>query len=196
MRKGEQTRHMIISKSSPLFNQKGYASTFISDVMEETGLKKGGIYRHFESKDELSVEAFQFSVKTISAHYKRALEGKKSAQERLLAFIDAFQALANDIPIPGGCPLMNAAIESDDTSSVLAPHVRSAMAKLLSFVERLVAEGQEKGEISKEVNGKQAAIVIVSTLEGALAISRLYQDVDPIENATAHLRDYVRAISI
>src|SRR5580704_4083396 len=51
--KGEQTRQEIIRKAAPIFNQKGYSGTALSDLMRATGLGKGGIYRHFESKQEL-----------------------------------------------------------------------------------------------------------------------------------------------
>src|SRR5215469_8373534 len=54
VRKGEQTRKEIIRKAAPIFNQKGYDGAALSDLMRATGLEKGGIYRHFESKQELA----------------------------------------------------------------------------------------------------------------------------------------------
>ena len=61
MTKGEQTRREIVQKAAPLFNQKGYEGTSLSDLMKATGLQKGGIYRHFSSKEELATEAFDYS---------------------------------------------------------------------------------------------------------------------------------------
>jgi len=63
MRKGEQTRREIIRKAAPIFNQKGYNGAALSDLMRATGLEKGGIYRHFESKQELAGEAFDHAWK-------------------------------------------------------------------------------------------------------------------------------------
>jgi TetR/AcrR family transcriptional repressor of nem operon len=40
MTKGERTRREIVEKAAPLFNQKGYEGTSLSDLMEATGLKK------------------------------------------------------------------------------------------------------------------------------------------------------------
>lgn len=194
MRKGEQTRRMVIEKASSLFNQKGYTSSFISDVMRETGLKKGGIYRHFESKEELAYEAFQFLVDAVSEHYSKALEGKTNAKERLLAFINAFQVLEKDEPIPGGCPLMNAANEFDDTTSTLIPHVQDEMSNLLAFVESEIIKGQENNEINKDTNTRQASIIIISTLEGALSLSRLFKNPEPMNNAVEYLHSYVQLL--
>src|ERR1700720_2588708 len=61
MRKGEQTRQEIIRKAAPIFNQKGYDGAALSDLMRATGLQKGGIYRHFGSKEELAAEAFDYA---------------------------------------------------------------------------------------------------------------------------------------
>jgi AcrR family transcriptional regulator len=62
MRKGETTRQRIIEKSAPIFNQKGFAGSSMQDVMEATGLEKGGLYRHFSGKEELAAEVFRYTV--------------------------------------------------------------------------------------------------------------------------------------
>ena len=75
MRKGEQTRQDIIRKAAPIFNQKGYDGAALSDLMRATGLKKGGIYRHFESKQELAVDAFAHAWKiSFDARFEGAGE--------------------------------------------------------------------------------------------------------------------------
>ncbi len=61
MRKGEQTRQEIIREAAPIFNQHGYEGAALSDLMKATGLEKGGIYRHFESKQQLAAEAFDYA---------------------------------------------------------------------------------------------------------------------------------------
>src|SRR5580704_13485841 len=63
MGKGELTRQRIVTLAAPIFNQKGYAGTALSDLMRATGLEKGGIYRHFESKQELAEDAFDHAWK-------------------------------------------------------------------------------------------------------------------------------------
>ena len=61
MGKGDQTRQEIIRKAAPIFNQRGYDGAALSDLMKATGLEKGGIYRHFESKEQLAAEAFDYA---------------------------------------------------------------------------------------------------------------------------------------
>ncbi|RZK05397.1 MAG: TetR/AcrR family transcriptional regulator, partial [Flavobacterium sp.] len=44
MSKSEQTKQFIIEKAAPIFNKKGFAGTSMNDILEATGLAKGGVY--------------------------------------------------------------------------------------------------------------------------------------------------------
>ena len=63
MPKGKETRARIIAEAASLFNQRGFEGGSLSQLMEATGLEKGGIYRHFSSKEELAAEAFDYAWK-------------------------------------------------------------------------------------------------------------------------------------
>jgi len=61
--KSDRTRQLIVEKAAHLFNVKGYAATSMSDIIEATGLAKGGIYGHFKSKEAIASEAFDYASK-------------------------------------------------------------------------------------------------------------------------------------
>jgi len=50
-----------VEAAAPIFNQRSYAGSSLNDLMEATGLKKGGIYRRVASKEELAAEAFDYT---------------------------------------------------------------------------------------------------------------------------------------
>lgn len=51
--KGQLTKRNIIGKSLQLFSVKGYYNTSINDILDATGLKKGGLYGHFAGKEAI-----------------------------------------------------------------------------------------------------------------------------------------------
>ncbi len=53
MTKAEQTKDTILNAAQKLFTTKGYEATSVSDILNETGLSKGGLYHHFKSKEEI-----------------------------------------------------------------------------------------------------------------------------------------------
>jgi AcrR family transcriptional regulator len=189
--RGEGTRENIIRQAATLFNQHGFAGSSMSDVMAATGLQKGGIYRHFESKEQLAVEAFDYAVSLVGRRFAVALEGKTHAIDRLDAIVSVFAGLSTDPPVPGGCPVMNAGIENDDGNPVLRERAREAMDGLRGLVARVAQRGKERGEVRPEVDGDALASVMVCMLEGAVMMSRLYGDDVHVARAAAHLRRYL-----
>ena len=66
MSKGEQTRQRILERAAPLLNRQGYQSAPVSEIMRVTGLQKGGLYNHFESKEELALAAFDLLMERVN----------------------------------------------------------------------------------------------------------------------------------
>jgi AcrR family transcriptional regulator len=53
----EQVREKIIRSARRLFNQRGFESVSVNEIMADAGLTRGGFYSYFKSKDDLYVEA-------------------------------------------------------------------------------------------------------------------------------------------
>src|SRR5271170_5105586 len=121
--KGDQTRQRIIQTAAQVFNRQGFAGASMSDLMEATGLEKGGIYRHFESKQELAEAAFDYAWEAVSAPRERGIAEQSSSIEKLLLFVRNF---VGEPPrtVTGGCPLLNTAVDSDDGNPVLRDKAR------------------------------------------------------------------------
>ncbi|GAX40357.1 TetR family transcriptional regulator protein [Tolypothrix sp. NIES-4075] len=194
MSKGEETKEKILLSAAELFNQQGYAGSSISDIMRVTGLQKGGIYNHFKSKDELALLAFDYAIAQITGHYRVALRSKRHAIERLQAIIDVFRSNIDNPTIKGGCPLLNTAVESDDTHPALRDRAQQAMNSWRDMICRIIQKGIEKGEIRSDVDADEVATIIISTLEGAVMMSKLYEDSIHLKRAVNHLNQYIKSL--
>jgi TetR/AcrR family transcriptional repressor of nem operon len=89
--------------------------------------------------------------------------------------------------VPGGCPLLNTAIESDDGNPALRARARKALASWTNRLSTVVSEGIKNREIQSSVTPAELADTIVATLERALMISRLRQSEAPLHAARKHL---------
>ena len=190
MKKGEATRREIIEKAAPIFNQKGFEGASLSDLMKATGLEKGGIYRHFESKEQLAEEAFDYAWSLAFQRRMAGLEAILNSVDRLKQVIRNFLERREGL-VPGGCPLLNTAVESDDGNPVLRNKAKRAMNGLLTRLESIVIEGKESGEIRPVVEANELAVLIVSTMEGSLMINRLQGKDAAMRVAVRHLEEYL-----
>ncbi|MGD1918080.1 MAG: TetR/AcrR family transcriptional regulator [Pleurocapsa sp.] len=192
MSKAQQTKARIIHQAAELFNQKGYAAASISDIMQATGLKKGGIYNHFQSKEELSLVAFDYAVSLVSQDIWNAIKTKRNARERLEAMLSAYLGYIENPPIVGGCPILNTAIETDDTDSPLRDRALAAINSWRNLIIRIINQGIKKGEIASTIEADTIATIIISNIEGAMMMSKLEQNPVHLQRAIAHLQDYIQ----
>ena len=190
MRKGEQTRQDIIRKAAPIFNQKGYEGAALSDLMRATGLEKGGIYRHFESKEELAGDAFDHAWKVAMDARFEGTEEIPNTVDRLKQIVRNFRDRRAGL-VPGGCPLLNTAIESDDGNPRLRAKARQALTTWLDRLQLIAEEGKQLSEVRFDVDSAKLATLIASTLEGSLMVSRLQRKEEPLDLACRHLEEHL-----
>lgn len=193
-RKGDQTRERIIHESAALFNVNGYAGTSLADIIAAAGIQKGGLYRHFDSKEEIALAAVEHALRLRIEEVRAAVADDKSVVEQLSAICRTFLTLIERPTIPGGCPILNTAVEADDTFPPLKQEARQALDSLRLLIQRLIAQGKTRGEIQPYVNGDVVATVLISTCEGALMMSKLYDDPTHLYRAIDHLNAYFETL--
>jgi TetR/AcrR family transcriptional repressor of nem operon len=191
MRIEQTTRATIAAAIAPVFNQKGFAGTSIADIMAASGLGKGGVYNHFASKDEAALAAFDYSMTQIRDRLDGALEGKESAADRLRAMSDVF---ANP-PVAGGCPILNTAVDCDDTHPALRDKAREAMDRWHTLVKGTVRKGIARGEFRPDIDADSFATLFVALLEGGIVLSRLHESSVHIDRVIAHLEREIQRMS-
>lgn len=171
MHKGELTRQRIVELAAPIFNQRGFAGCSMQDVMDATGLEKGGLYRHFSSKEELAAEAFRFAIESSAKLRAEGLESFSSALGKLRYVVRQFVELPS--PTPGGCPLMNTAVDADDGNPALRKLAVQAVTNWKARLAAIVEDGIRRREIRKGTDPRRVANTMIAALEGGLMISRL-----------------------
>lgn len=192
MTKGEQTKRKIVEAAAPIFNKHGYEGSSMADLMAATGLKKGGIYRHFASKEELAAEVFDYTWE--KARHERALhvDEESTGIERLKQMIASF--IDHKSPVAGGCPILNTAIEADDGNPALRARVAAAVRSWRSRLQAVVQQGADDGTVKTDVDPKTVATLIIASLEGALMMSRLERSDDALRRVQTHLNTYLDSL--
>ncbi len=191
MHKGEQTHQRIVERAAQVFNKQGYAGSSLDDLMGATGLKKGGIYNHFRSKDDLALEAFDYAVDAVWQRVETEVKGKHNAVDRLQGFLVGYRQVIEDPPITGGCPILNTAVESDDTHPALRERARAALTRWRAWITRWVERGIAAGEIRPETDGERLATMLISMVEGGVMMSKLYDDPAYIRQVVDYLSAYL-----
>lgn len=189
--KGQRTRAHIVDQVLPLLNTHGYAGTSLESILAATGLRKGGVYNHFGSKEDLALAAFDAYVVRFRERLSAAVATAPDAHACLTAIAAQLLRIASDPVTPGGCLVFNTALDADDSQPNLAARAHEALRDLLRFVALHVRRGIRSGELRADVDPRQTAVVLVSVCEGAIAIGRLFDDPDQVKRAAAFVENYL-----
>ncbi|MCM5528698.1 TetR/AcrR family transcriptional regulator [Parasegetibacter sp. NRK P23] len=173
MRKSDVTRQLIIEKTAPVFNRKGYAGTSLNDLTMATGLTKGSIYGNFSGKDEVALAAFEYNLAQITTTVAQEAAAATTATGKLLAYVESYSALFGTISATGGCPILNTSVEADDTHPALRKKASDAIRSWKKQLERIINNGMETGELRNDIIPEHTAITMIAIIEGAIMIARV-----------------------
>jgi TetR/AcrR family transcriptional regulator, transcriptional repressor for nem operon len=186
--KGERSRQKIVETAAVLFNQKGFTGCSMGDIVAASGLEKGTLYGHFSTKEELALLAFDYAWKDTSEKRLRNLDTVSNAVDKLKLHIINY---VNTPSFPGGCPLLNFAVDADDGNLALRTRVRKALQGWEDFLAKLVEDGQTAGEINPEIGPHSVANLMISVLEGATVVARINKRSAALDDAQRHLSLYL-----
>jgi hypothetical protein len=96
----------------------------------------------------------------------------------------------------GGCPILNTAVESDDTHPLLRIHVQEAVNSIRALIASIVELGIRQGELADITDREQVATIVLATIEGAIMMSKLYGNDIYLDRAIEHLHQYIDSLCI
>lgn len=189
MKKSEKTKRFIIEKAAVLFNQKGFNGTSMQDIMDATGMSKGGIYGNFKKdgmdkngvKEEIAVAAFEHAVSKVYMEIGLRTKVIDNAIDKLKAVIFFYKERVLNPPVEGGCPIQNTSIEAESNQPVLKEKVQLAMSEWHRRVVRTVEKGIDQGEIDSKVDPHEFAMLFIGMIEGGIMGARIWDSKKPFD---------------
>jgi TetR/AcrR family transcriptional repressor of nem operon len=191
---GQRTRARIVGEAAKLFNVRGYSGTSVAEISSAAGVEKGAIYNHFESKDALALASFEYAAGGLLVRMHEATARHTNARDRMQAMFDIFRGVAERRFIEGGCPILNTAVEADDTHPALSAQARLALDSWGAILAGIIDDGADAGEFSRLAPADEIAATIIAGLEGGVLLSNIYRDPTYMRSVTAQLTTYLGAV--
>jgi len=193
--KGIRTRQNIIEKSLQLFCVKGYYHTSINDILEATGLTKGGLYGHFTSKEDIWYAVYDEALGIWRQVVFKGIQSHSSPLERIQTFIenDIKNKLGNDI-FAGGCFFHSMLVELSGQSVAMSKHILAGFMQLAGLLCNWLEQADQQGMLKQGLNFKEIANYIIISLNGAAALYASSRDPAILEHTVSQLRFYIRQL--
>ena len=193
--KGAQTRQTIIEKTLQLFCVKGYYNTSINDILQATGLTKGGLYGHFASKKDIWYAVYDEALTIWKAVVFKGIQSGSDPLERIQAFIenDIKNKLGNNI-FEGGCFFHSMLVELSGQSNAMCERLLQGFTQLAGLLCAWLEQADQQGMLKADLNLKEIANYIIISLNGAAALYASGRDPAILDQTVSQLRFYIRQL--
>jgi len=193
--KGELTRRNIIEKSLQLFSVKGYFNTSISDILQSTGLTKGGLYCHFKSKEDVWRAVYDDAVQIWKKAVFNNLNPSGDPLERIERTVGnvLLDYLGGEV-FDGGCFFVNMLVEMTGQSDRMGRHILKGFVGFSKLFQRWLAEADRRDILKPGLDYREISNFIVITLNGAATLYMSSRDRAVLEQTNDQLRFYIQQL--
>jgi AcrR family transcriptional regulator len=193
--KGIQTRQNIIAKALQLFCVKGYYNTSINDILEATGLTKGGLYGHFASKEDLWYAVYDEALGIWRKTVFQGIQSSANSLERIQILIenDLKTKLGTHV-FGGGCFFHSMLVELSGQSVAMSSHLMQGFNQLAGLLRTWLVQAEQQGLLKENLNFNEIANYIIISLNGAAALYAPGRDTAILDQTVSQLHFYIQQL--
>ncbi len=175
---GVEARERLVRSTQKLLRERGYVGTSPKMIQHDAGAGQGSMYHHFSGKAELAQVALERTARSERERATALLDGPGTAVDRLIGY------LRRERDALAGCPVGRHAHDPDVVASA---ELRAPLAETFGWLRgrlaALVAEGQQAGELARDLTPDAVAAAVVATVQGGYVLARSAGSPEPLAAA-------------
>jgi len=181
------TRKKMLVSAAEVMRERGAAGVTIDEVLARSGAPRGSVYYHFpDGRNQLLTEALRFSGDSITAMIDDAAGW--GARVLLREFVEFWERLLTEGDFSAGCPVVAAAIGSDDDDPKLSVEAGVILGRWCAALTRaFVTDGFDDAQAAS------LAVMSIAALEGAVVLSRSTRNAEPLRQVGKELEFLIKA---
>lgn len=185
-----EPRQRIVAGAVDMIRRRGLNATSVRDLAVHAGAPLGSTYHYFPGgKQQLAEEAIRYAGSGVHRRLERDLAGGPVAA--LHATVAGWRKTLTDNDFRAGCPILAVTVEEEpageERSGALTAAAEAFRSWISAMTDSLVRAGVERARAGR------LATVIISSIEGAVAMCRAQRDTRPLDDIAAELETMVTA---
>ena len=185
----EERRREILDAAVRVFARKGYHTCRVGDIAEEAGVSHGLLYHYFDSKEAILETVFRETWSDLLSALRTVEESEATAAEKLR------QVAAILLRSWRRDPDLVRVLVREVARSPQLPGRVAEIGQAFRAIERIVAHGQEEGELRADVDPQLASWILYGAIEEILTGWVLGQLPDGEEDVAAAERTVAEVIA-
>ena len=166
----------VLERAMKAFWANGYEATSMSDLVEATGINRGSIYAGFSDKRTLFIKALRYYDKRHRADFLDRIGKNRGGRDAILAAFTSAAESERSGGRPGGCFLVNTALELSPHDSEVRALVKASLAEVEEFFFRNIETAKQQGVVRKAVRPRKTAQALLGLFLGLRVLTRSDSD--------------------
>ncbi len=175
----------VLEKAMELFWKQGFHATSMQDLVSYLGINRASLYDTFGGKQQLFGKALDHYIQTHGIQSQQLLQGKESVKKVILTLLsNAIQEAISDKE-GKGCFVVNTTTELANCDPNIKEKVVYNQKRFLETFERLLKEGQRKGEINSDKDPRALAVSLFIIFSGLRVVGKAYWTAEDLKKIIA-----------
>ena len=158
----------IAQAALKVLHQRGFNATGVQDITDAAGIPKGSLYNHFESKEDLGVEALDRYWQKSLAALEILKDPRLDPCTRLKVYFRELDRISVVSQYRLGCMIGNMSVEMSDQSALMRDRLASIFEEWIQRLAMCVSAAQKDGGLRNDIDADTIANFLVNTWEGAV----------------------------
>jgi AcrR family transcriptional regulator len=190
-------REKIVHEALKLFSLKGFLSTSIQDVLEAASTSKGGLYNHFESKEELFFAVLKEAQRIWREKNLAGLEQIDKPMEKMKKLLGNYRDryLKDAKNFPGGCIFVTLSVELDDQRPHLSRELNKGFSGFKAMIKGLLDQGKESRELREDIDTGALTEMIFAGMMGVSVIYGTEKSKESLDQSINSLIEYLERLA-
>ena len=161
----QQTHTQIMDTAERLFAMKGFDGTSMNDIVKDSGVSKGAIYGHFESKERLFLSLWERQTTMGIEQLRQMFSPDETAVDKLTKVADMTMTSSCDCPRELGRMQIEFMVAAS-RMELIGPGMLKRYETVHTFIKEVFDEGVRKGEFKADTDTESLTSVLFAALDG------------------------------
>ena len=184
-----ETRDRLVHAAMELFQEKGYGSTSIADILKKARANSGSLYHFFPAKQDLLTAVLDTYLHGIRPMLlDPAWQGVDDPLERIFVLLARYRQMLVDTDCFYGCPIGNLALELHEPDPAVRERLAANFSAWTTAIEECLAGAADR--LPADVDRKSLAQFVLTTMEGGVMQARTHRSLEAFDASVGELRNY------
>jgi TetR/AcrR family transcriptional repressor of nem operon len=189
------SKRKLLEAALRVIRERGYSATRVEDVCAAAGVTKGSFFHHFDSKEELALEAAAYWDERTSGLFRGAeYHERTTARERLLAYVEMRKALLKGELPEFTCLVGTMVQEVYETHPALREACEASIWGHAATLEPDIAAAIEMYGVHGNWTARSLALHTQAVIQGSFILAKAYGGPEVAAESIDHLRRYLEGL--